>query len=110
MGVLEHDDYAGKLLYLHSSQSSSQLVIVAQRKLETQLESYSVPFVKIDGMELEKKEVRKAIWEMSDQKPGTYPILVDMVNGKCYAGDDLQASQDTGSLQTALTTSYGSSA
>ena len=81
MGVLEHEDYAGKaralaitgrparasgclrrrlltprsasppqLLYLHSSQSSSQLVIVAQRKLETQLESYSVPFVKIDGM------------------------------------------------------------
>ena len=47
---------------------------------------------------------------MSDQKPGTYPILVDMVNGKCYAGDDLQASQDTGSLQTALTNSYGSSA
>ena len=81
MGVLEHEDYAGKaralaitgrparasgclrrrlltprsssppqLLYLYSSQSSSQLVIVAQRKLETQLESYSVPFVKIDGM------------------------------------------------------------
>ena len=56
------------------------------------------------------KEVRKAIWEMSGQKPGTYPILVDMVNKQCYAGDDLQASQDTGSLQTALTTSYGSSA
>ena len=59
--------------------------------------------------EPEKKEVRKAIWEVSDQKPGTYPILVDMVNGKCYAGDDLQASQDTGSLSAAaLQASYGS--
>ena len=37
-------------VYLMSGQASQQLVIVAQRKLETQLDGLKIKYVKVDGM------------------------------------------------------------
>ena len=84
------DAYADKLVYLCSAQASQQLVIVAQRKVETQLDGLKLAYVSVDGMEPENKEARKAIWEMAEAKPGTYPIVVNMKTGQCWTGDDLQ--------------------
>lgn len=37
-------------VYLMSGQASAQLIIVAQRKLETQLDGLKIKYVKVDGM------------------------------------------------------------
>ena len=85
--------YADKLLYLCSAQASHQLIIVAQRKVETQLDGLKLDYVKIDGMVEENKPARAAIWKKCDAKPGTYPIIINMKTGDCWHGDDLQATQ-----------------
>ena len=85
--------YADKLLYLCSAQASHQLIIVAQRKVETQLDGLKLDYVKIDGMVEENKPARAAIWKKCDAKPGTYPIVLNMKTGDFWHGDDLQATQ-----------------
>ena len=83
--------FAGKCVYLYSSQSSNQLTIVAQRKVDTQLEGLKINVEKVDGMAEENKAVRKAIWEKVGCKPGSYPILLNMATGNGY---DLEAIQE----------------
>ena len=85
--------YADKLIYLCSAQASHQLIIVAQRKVETQLDGLKLDYVKIDGMVEENKPARAAIWKKCDAKPGTYPIVLNMKTGDFWHGDDLQATQ-----------------
>ena len=82
--------YADKLLYLCSAQASHQLIIVAQRKVETQLDGLKLDYVKIDGMVEENKPARAAIWKKVDAKPGTYPIVLNMKTGDFWHGDELQ--------------------
>ena len=85
--------YADQLIYLCSAQASSQLIIVAQRKVETQIDALKLEHVKIDGMVEENKPARAAIWKKVDAKPGTYPIVLNMKTGDFWHGDDLQATQ-----------------
>ena len=85
--------YADQLIYLCSAQASSQLIIVAQRKVETQIDALKLEHVKIDGMVEENKPARAAIWKKVDAKPGTYPIVINMKTGDFWHGDELQAPQ-----------------
>ena len=85
--------YADKLIYLCSAQASQQLIIVAQRKVETQMDGLKLDYVKVDGMIEENKPARAAIWKKVDAKPGTYPIVLNMKTGDFWHGDDLQATQ-----------------
>ena len=85
--------YADQLVYLCSAQASSQLIIVAQRKVETQIDALKLEHVKIDGMVEENKPARAAIWKKVDAKPGTYPIVLNMKTGDFWHGDDLQVPQ-----------------
>ena len=83
--------YADQLIYLCSAQASSQLVIVAQRKVETQIDALRLEHVKIDGMVEENKPARAEIWKKCEAKPGTYPIILNMKTGDFWHGDELQA-------------------
>ena len=95
-GIMAEDalaQYADQLIYLCSAQASSQLIIVAQRKVETQIDALKLEHVKIDGMVEENKPARAAIWKKVDAKPGTYPIVINMKTGDFWHGDELQAPQ-----------------
>lgn len=85
--------YADKLVYLCSAQASQQLIIVAQRKVETQIDALKLEHVKIDGMLEENKPARAAIWTKCEAKPGTYPIVLNMKTGDYWHGDELQVPQ-----------------
>ena len=95
-GIMAEDplaQYAEQLVYLCSAQASQQLIIVAQRKVETQMDALKLEHVKIDGMVEENKPARAAIWKKVDAKPGTYPIVLNMKTGDFWHGDELQAPQ-----------------
>merc|ERR1711935_1048544 len=94
--------YADQLVYLCSAQASSQLIIVAQRKVETQIDALKLEHVKIDGMVEENKPARAAIWKKVDAKPGTYPIVLNMKTGDFWHGDDLQNAIDADEFQAKL--------
>mmetsp|Transcript_7136 Transcript_7136/g.18461 ORF Transcript_7136/g.18461 Transcript_7136/m.18461 type:complete len:116 (+) Transcript_7136:17-364(+) len=96
------DSFSGKCVLLMSGQSSNQLTIVAQRKIETQLEGLGIEYTKVDGMEPDNKEARAALWAKADAKPGTYPIVFNMQSGKYWYGDDLQVALDDSALGSAL--------
>merc|ERR1712087_401060 len=96
------EQYHGQCVYLYTSQSSNQLITVAQRKVQTQLDGLKIGYASVDGMDTDKKEVRKAIWDMAGAKPGSYPIIVNMATGKCWQGDSLQMAMDNNELQTDL--------
>ena len=85
------DAYADKLVYLCSAQASQQLIIVAQRKIETQLEGLKMEYSSVDGMLPENKEARGEIWKLCEAKPGTYPIILNMKTKQFWHGDELQA-------------------
>ena len=94
--------YADQLIYLCSAQASSQLIIVAQRKVETQIDALKLEHVKIDGMVEENKPARAAIWKKVDAKPGTYPIVINMKTGDFWHGDELQNAIDADEFQAKL--------
>jgi len=96
------DQYADKLVYLFSAQPSGQLAIVAQRKVETQMDGLKLDYVKVDGMDPANKEARAAVWAKTEAKPGTYPIVLDMKTGTSWMGDDLQNAIDDDSFKTTL--------
>merc|ERR1712046_266142 len=89
-------------VYLYSGQASNQLTIVNQRKLETQLDAHKIDYVKLDGMEPANKDARKAIWDKLGVKPGTYPIVIELVTGEFWHGDELQIAMDNSTIATKL--------
>eukprot|EP00320_Phaeocystis_rex_P002639 CAMPEP_0119063322 /NCGR_PEP_ID=MMETSP1178-20130426/6698_1 /TAXON_ID=33656 /ORGANISM="unid sp, Strain CCMP2000" /LENGTH=108 /DNA_ID=CAMNT_0007044687 /DNA_START=31 /DNA_END=357 /DNA_ORIENTATION=- len=94
--------YADKLLYLCSGQASQQLIIVAQRKVETQMDGLKLEHIKIDGMVEENKPIRAEIWKKCEAKPGTYPIVLNMKTGDHWHGDELQNAIDADEFQQKL--------
>ena len=75
-----------QVVVLHTSYVSNALVEGAWRKLETTMENKGIDCAKVDGADPEMKDVRSALWEVS-QKRG-YPLVFTVTDGKCeFVGD-----------------------
>jgi hypothetical protein len=85
-----------------------QLATVATRKMATQLQGLRVPFLEVDGTQVEHKDVRAALWKAAGAKPGTYPILYSGLTGFVTQGDALQDLLDSGVLSMKLIGHAGS--
>jgi hypothetical protein len=94
--------YRDKCVVLYTSMAHDQLAVVATRKIVTQLESMSVPFVQLDGMAPENVDARRLLWSLADAKPGTYPVVYSGATGFIGMGDELQDLIDNGQLSRKL--------
>ena len=94
--------YAGKVVVLYTPMTRDQLATVATRKIVTQLEGLSAPFVQLDGTDPNNKAVRTALWQKADAKPGTYPIVWVGSSGFTCKGEEVQDLIDSGQLEARL--------
>ena len=103
------DDHAALLaakgentvLFLYTDNQGKQLQVVAIRKIETQLDGKRIPYERIDGLDPNNKDLRKAMWTISGKPPGTYPIV--FIGSKFIAdGESFQELLDSGEFETAF--------
>ena len=65
----------------------------------TQLKALSIPYVELDGTDLDNKLVRAALWAKADASAGTYPILYVGSTGFTCKGDEVQDLIDADMIQ-----------
>ena len=91
--------YGDKVVVLYTPMTRNQLATVATRRVVTQLKALSIPYVELDGTDLDNKLVRAALWAKADASAGTYPILYVGSTGFTCKGDEVQDLIDADMIQ-----------